>query len=70
MRAFKLIRTEDVSGVSGTGEIAEGVEFENGQVALHWLSQYDTIGIYANLHNVEKIHGHDGRTKVTWIEVK
>lgn len=67
MRAFKLVRTEDVSGISGTGDIAEGVEFENGQVALHWLSQYDTIGIYSNLHNVEKIHGHDGKTKVVWL---
>lgn len=66
MRTFKLIRDVDVSGISGTGAVAEGVEFENGQVALHWLSQYDTIGIYSNMHNVEKIHGHDGATKVRY----
>lgn len=66
MRTFKLVRKEDKSGVSGTGEVAEGVEFENGQVALHWLSMYDTIGIYSNIHNVVKIHGHEGATTVVY----
>lgn len=55
-----------MSGVSGTGGVAEGVEFENGQVALHWLSQYDTIGIYANISNVRKIHGHGEATSIEW----
>lgn len=66
MRTFKLIRKLDVSGVSGTGQVAEGVEFENGQVALHWLSQYDTIGIYSNISNVRKIHGHGAATEVVF----
>lgn len=31
-----ILRSEDVSGTSGTGVVAEGVEFSNGQVAIHW----------------------------------
>jgi hypothetical protein len=34
MRLFLLIRNEDVSGVSGTGIVAEGVEFSDGTVAM------------------------------------
>lgn len=66
MKTFRLVRSADISGISGIGNVAEGVEFENGQVALHWLSQYDTIGIYSNMHNVLKIHGHDGKTEVVY----
>lgn len=68
MRTFKLSRSKDVSGVSGTGDVAEGVEFENGQVALHWLSQYDSIAIFQNIHTVEVIHGHEGATQVVFEE--
>ena len=31
MNSFILRRLEDVSGVSGTGVVAEGVEFSNGK---------------------------------------
>lgn len=38
-RRFHLVRAEDVSGTSGVGTVAEGVEWSNGWVSLHWLSQ-------------------------------
>ena len=40
MRLFKLQRKVDCSGVSGTGVVAEGVEFDDGQVALRWLTAH------------------------------
>lgn len=66
MRTFKLKRKTDISGVSGVGDVAEGVEFENGQIALHWLSQYDCVAVYANLITLERVHGHDGSTAVVF----
>jgi hypothetical protein len=39
MRQFHLVRTEDISGVSGTGHIAEGVVFSNGWCVLRWVSE-------------------------------
>lgn len=64
MRSFVLDRSEDFTGTSGTGIVAEGVEFSNGQCAVHWLSQLETVTVYANIKVVERLHGHDGRTKV------
>lgn len=65
-RLFVLQRNEDVSGTSGLGVVAEGVEFSDGSCVLHWLSQYHSIEFCANLHVVEQIHGHEGRTKVVF----
>lgn len=64
MRCFVLDRKEDATGTSGTGVVAEGVEFSNGQCAVHWLSQLETVTVYANSKVVERLHGHDGRTSV------
>lgn len=33
-RTFVLVRYEDVTGVTGTGDIAEGAQFDNGAVVL------------------------------------
>lgn len=65
-RLFVLVRDEDVSGTSGVGVVAEGVEFSNGTCVLHWISQMESVEICANLHVVEAIHGHGGRTKVVF----
>lgn len=68
MRRFKVKREEDESGVSGTGVVAEGVEFENGKVAIQWLSHKASFGIYDNIKHFKDIHGHGGKTKVRWID--
>ncbi len=66
MRIFKLQRTEDMSGVSGTGCVAEGVVFGNGWVAMVWLSDRPSLVFYPTIEDVEAIHGHDGRTEVVF----
>lgn len=68
LRRFVLERTEDVSGMSGTGLVAEGIEFSNGQVAMTWLSSHTSITFHHNIKEVETIHGHCGRTTVVWID--
>jgi hypothetical protein len=66
MRSFRLVRTEDASGVSGIGIVAEGVEFSDGQCALHWHN-FGSIGIYKDMETLLRVHGHEGRTKVKYI---
>lgn len=66
-RLFTLVRTEDVSGTSGTGIVAEGVEFSDGSVVLHWISQYKSHELLDSIRVVELIHGHEGRTKVVYV---
>jgi hypothetical protein len=38
MRRFTMGREFDVSGVSGTGIVLEGVQFSAGAVVVHWLT--------------------------------
>jgi hypothetical protein len=68
MKTFVLQRDKDISGVSGTGIVAEGVQFKNGKCVMCWLGEVSSIVIYDNIELVQKIHGHDGATKVVWGE--
>lgn len=68
MRRFYLQRDEDESGVSGTGKVAEGLEFEDGTVVLKWLSLKSSLSIFENVKHLRDIHGHCGKTKVMWID--
>jgi len=63
-KLFYLHRVEDDSGVSGTGRIAQGVIFDNGKVALTWLSDTPSTGVYDSIGDVHTIHGHEGKTEV------
>tara|TARA_R100001510_G_C7618806_1_gene180217 strand:- start:545 stop:880 length:336 start_codon:yes stop_codon:yes gene_type:complete len=63
-KLFYLQRTQDESGVSGTGRIAQGVIFDNGKVALTWLSDTPSTGIYDSIGDVRSIHGHEGKTEI------
>lgn len=61
---FYLKRKVDVSGTSGTGIVARGVILPSGQAVLEWLTFHSSLGIYKNIEDVEKIHGHDGATEI------
>jgi len=67
MRLFKLKRLTDISGVSGTGYVAEGVEFHDGQCVLSWFGRWHTIETLPSLEAVEAIHGHNGATEIEWL---
>lgn len=69
MRRFVLDRSVDATGTSGTGIVAEGVQFSNGQVVIHWLSQLEAINVYTNAVVLEQLHGHGGNTVVKWMDV-
>lgn len=68
MRRFHLMRDKDISGVSGTGKVAEGIEWEDGQVGICWLSKYHSTAQFDNIRTLEAIHGHEGSTKVVWVD--
>ena len=67
MRLFMLVRDEDVTGVSGTGTVAEGVEFSDGRVALRWIvGEHRSTVIWDSIESVTEIHGHNGATRLVW----
>lgn len=63
IRTFVLVRDTDVSGVSGTGVVAEGVVFSDGRVALRWTSAYRSTAVYDSLEDAQAVHGHNGSTR-------
>lgn len=72
MRLFLLVREVDVTGVTGTGDIAEGVQFTDGTVVLRWKPQpqraaHSSTAVWPDLDSMIGIHGHDGKTRVVWV---
>ena len=65
---FYLDREEDATGVSGTGVVAEGVQFSDGSCVLRWLTGVRSTVFYNSIADVDYIHGHKGATKIVWDE--
>jgi len=70
MKTFYLLRHEDIHNNSGCGVVAEGVIFDNGQAAMTWLTEYNTVTVFAKIADVKKLHGHEGKTEVIIENVK
>ncbi|MFD7793580.1 hypothetical protein [Streptomyces sp. NPDC059759] len=72
LATFRVHRAEDVSGVSGTGVIAEGVQFSTGWVVTHWLDQppmwepKTDVWYHKGTGPITKVHGHGGATRIVW----
>lgn len=68
MKRFQLMRHVDHSGSSGTGVVAEGVEFTDGVCVMRWLTQHRSTCVYECLADLITIHGHHGDTEVQWVD--
>lgn len=72
-RRFVLRRLVDVSGLSGTGTVAEGVQFSDGRCALSWrpgVAGVVSLGLYNSASDVLKVHGHDGATVIDYVDMR
>ena len=58
MRRFTMRREQDVSGVSGTGNVLEGVQFSTGVCVIHWLTPppRGSISVFDSLEQFLVIH--------------
>lgn len=70
MRRFHLVRTEDESGISGTGHIADGVMFSDGACVLRWRTTLRSTGFYGSHEDLMAIHGHGGKTRCEWVDTE
>ena len=65
MRKFFLLRHEDVHNNSGTGVVAQGVQFDNGMASMTWLTDEPTVTNFnRGIQGVKRLHGHDGKTEI------
>lgn len=69
MRKFYLRRLEDETGISGTGVVTEGYQYEvSGICVMRWLTETSSVAIYKSIDDVITIHGHQGKTVVEWAD--
>ena len=66
IKPFRLWRSEDVSGVSGTGVVAEGAVFHNGKTIICWFGEHSSIEVHDSIDAAIAIHGHGGKTQVVY----
>ncbi|MET9262397.1 hypothetical protein [Amycolatopsis sp. NPDC004079] len=67
-RRFALERDADVTGVSGTGRVADGVVWPDGKVTIAWRGEHASIVIWPDLKSALAVHGHDGATRAVFID--
>jgi len=65
-KTFYLQRDRDVTGNSGTGIVAEGVEFSNRWCILNWLVKPYSEFWYPTVQHIDNIHSHGGLTQIIW----
>lgn len=67
-RRFRLLRTEDVSGVSGVGHVADGVMFYDHTTVIYWRTSHASAVFFKDINDLLSIHGHGGATTIDWID--
>lgn len=80
LRRFHLVRHQDITGISGTGIVAEGAVFTDGTTVVRWLpagtARPDQVSPTTVIHsaadggidNVIALHGHNGATEIDWLD--
>lgn len=69
-RVFSLVRYDDVSDVSGTGIVAQGMQARDGTIAMRWCvpTLPATWNLFDTIEDVLLLNGHSGRTVVKWAD--
>lgn len=73
-KTFTLRRDVDVTGISGTGIVADGAVFPDGTTVVRWRDLggaaargvQPTTVVFPSLESVLALHGHGGSTVAVW----
>ncbi len=64
---FYLYRHQDLSGISGTGIVADGIKWPDGTVTIRWRGNRPSTVNWNSIEDAESVHGHGGATVFVWI---
>ncbi|GHB55826.1 hypothetical protein GCM10010331_49610 [Streptomyces xanthochromogenes] len=67
-RRFYLQRDIDITGVSGTGRVADGVLWPDGTASVRWLGERPSSVHWDRMDDAEHVHGHGGATRIIWLD--
>lgn len=65
-----LVRDVDVSGISGEGVVVWGIVWPDGRCAYRWNTDTATDQLADSIEHVQAIHGHNGATRVVWLDTE
>lgn len=84
VRRFELHRDVDVTGVSGEGVVADGIEYfkslditwpdglntllPSGWVRIVWRGQRPSTVLWPSAQMAMEVHGHGGHTRLVWLD--
>lgn len=68
-RRFRLDRDTDITGVSGTGTVADGVVWPDGTVSIRWRGDRPSAVFWNSIADAEAVHGHGGATRIVWDDL-
>ncbi len=66
IKIYHLIRKEDVSQVSGTGDVGTLVEFSDGFCVLKWNTALWSVELFKNKKTCLQIHGHENKSTLVY----
>lgn len=67
-RRFYLQRHVDITGTSGTGRVADGVQWPDGTVSIRWAGDRPSVVFWDGIDDAEWVHGHAGATRIVWLD--
>lgn len=68
VRTFEFQRDRDLTGVSGTGVVADGVVFDDGVAVVRWRGDRRSTVVWSSVEEAIAVHGHDGATRLVWTD--
>lgn len=68
VRLFHLQRDRDVTGMSGTGVVADGALWPDCTVSIRWRGDRPSTVTWNSIDHAEQVHGHGGLTRIIWAD--
>lgn len=75
MKTFMMYRREDISDTHDENQVNpadepqfQGIEFDNGKVAICWLTNMSSISVWDSMDDMLAVHGHpEYGSELEWI---
>ena len=66
-RRFYLVR-DDHDVVNAAGQVAEGILFSSGKVALNWKAKPSSLQTFDSMADLMTVQDRNGITRVQWLD--
>lgn len=64
--SFVLVRDVVQPAETDIQIVADGVEFNDGVVVVHWRGDHRSTVVWDSIDSALAVHSHDGSTRIEW----